>query len=132
MNNLSAPSFRRRLLRQAASIGYYGLGIAVCIFTAVWVSQATDQLRQIHQLGWTRLLPLLLVWLGLAASLLVHEGGHWLGSQLAGFRCFAVVVWWLHLERGSAGWRVRLGCRPVGRGGYVRALPVSFARLRQH
>ena len=73
--------------------------------------------------------PPVLLGLVFLLTIAVHEAGHWLGCRYAGLRCYAVAVLWLHLERGAAGWRCRVGPRRAGSLGHVRALPAGASNL---
>ena len=102
------------------------LGGALGVAIAQWVVSASKPLYMGSAL-------LAVLWLGaaLVGALLIHEGGHWLGSRYAGLQCLAVAVLWLHLERPGAHWQLRLKKRRPGSLGHVTAIPRTFERLRQ-
>lgn len=103
------------------------LGGALGIALTDWLTTAAKQLPY-HN---STLLPLLLVGIVFWLTVLVHEGGHWVGGHLTGMRCFAVGVLWMHLERREARWRLHLRKRRPGTMGYVISLPLGFEQLRQ-
>lgn len=98
---------------------------------ATWASHATRKLDYVGVPFGSLWLPLLLVALTLFLGVLVHEGGHWLGSRYGQLQCFAVSVLWLHLERQGVRWHFRAGKRRAGALGYVSAMPFEFHDLRR-
>lgn len=103
------------------------VGGALGIGLSQWLTTAAKQLP--YQTG--ILLPLLLVGVVFWLTVLVHEGGHWLGGRLTGMQCFAVAVLWVHLERREARWRLHLRKRRPGSVGHVISLPLGFEQLRR-
>ena len=77
------------------------------------------------------LLAVLWLWVAFILTILIHEGGHWLGSRYANLQCLAVAVLWLHLERPGLRWQLRLKKQRSGTLGQVIAIPDKFEQLRQ-
>ncbi|QIL76093.1 M50 family metallopeptidase [Hymenobacter sp. HDW8] len=127
MSSSTGYSHRQR----AMSWIFILLGVYFGVKVGEWFNFISHQIEEAGQTGLSVLLPYLVVIPVFFLGIVVHEAGHWLASQLVGFRCVGITIMWLHLERKRYRWHVRLGARAERYWGLVRVLPLNFENHRR-